>query len=105
MDRHDTIGQDLVNHCINDIAVLGARPLFFLDYIAAGKLEPAVFRQLLGGLAKACRAAGCAIIGGETGRRCPACIGKANTTWPAPSSALWIARRFWMDPLSDPATC
>jgi len=66
MDRHDTIGQDLVNHCINDIAVLGARPLFFLDYIAAGKLEPAVFRQLLGGLAKACRAAGCAIIGGET---------------------------------------
>ena len=66
MDRHDTIGQDLVNHCINDIAVLGARPLFFLDYVAAGKLEPAVFRQLLGGLAKACRAAGCAIIGGET---------------------------------------
>lgn len=66
MDRHDTIGQDLVNHCINDIAVLGARPLFFLDYVAAGKLEPAVFRQLLAGLAKACRAAGCAIIGGET---------------------------------------
>src|SRR5258705_6277011 len=66
MDRHDTIGQDLVNHCVNDIAVLGARPLFFLDYVAAGKLEPAVFRQLLAGLAKACRAAGCAIIGGET---------------------------------------
>jgi phosphoribosylformylglycinamidine cyclo-ligase len=66
MERHDTIGQDLVNHCINDIAVLGARPLFFLDYIAAGKLEPAVFRQLLGGFAKACRAGGCAIIGGET---------------------------------------
>jgi phosphoribosylformylglycinamidine cyclo-ligase len=66
MKRHDTVGQDLVNHCINDIAVLGARPLFFLDYIAAGKLEPAVFRQLLGGFAKACRAGGCAIIGGET---------------------------------------
>jgi phosphoribosylformylglycinamidine cyclo-ligase len=66
MDRHDTVGQDLVNHCINDIAVLGARPLFFLDYIAAGKLEPGVFRQLLGGFAKACKAAGCAIIGGET---------------------------------------
>ncbi|HEY5705239.1 MAG TPA: phosphoribosylformylglycinamidine cyclo-ligase [Terrimicrobiaceae bacterium] len=66
MDRHDTIGQDLVNHCINDIAVLGARPLFFLDYIAAGKLEPAVFKQLLGGFAKACKAANCAIIGGET---------------------------------------
>jgi len=66
VDRHDTVGQDLVNHCINDIAVLGARPLFFLDYIAAGKLEPAVFRQLLGGFAKACKAAGCALIGGET---------------------------------------
>ena len=66
MERHDTVGQDLVNHCINDIAVLGARPLFFLDYIAAGKLEPAVFNQLLGGLAKACKAARCALIGGET---------------------------------------
>jgi phosphoribosylformylglycinamidine cyclo-ligase len=66
VDRHDTVGQDLVNHCINDIAVLGARPLFFLDYIAAGKLEPAVFKQLLSGFAKACRAARCALIGGET---------------------------------------
>ena len=66
MDRHDTIGQDLVNHCINDIAVLGARPLFFLDYIAAGKIEAAVFKQLLSGFAKACKASGCALIGGET---------------------------------------
>jgi phosphoribosylformylglycinamidine cyclo-ligase len=66
MGRHGTIGQDLVNHCINDIAVLGARPLFFLDYIAAGKLEPDVFKQLLGGLAKACKAGKCALIGGET---------------------------------------
>jgi phosphoribosylformylglycinamidine cyclo-ligase len=66
VDRHDTVGQDLVNHCINDIAVLGAHPLFFLDYIAAGKLEPAVFKQLLSGFAKACRAARCALIGGET---------------------------------------
>jgi len=66
VDRHDTVGQDLVNHCINDIAVLGARPLFFLDYIAAGKLEPVVFRQLLSGFAKACRAGRCALIGGET---------------------------------------
>jgi phosphoribosylformylglycinamidine cyclo-ligase len=66
MDKHDTIGQDLVNHCVNDIAVLGARPLFFLDYIGAGKLDPVVFRQVLAGLVKACRAAGCALIGGET---------------------------------------
>ena len=66
MGRHDTIGQDLVNHCINDIAVLGARPLFFLDYIAAGKLDLTLFRSLLSGLAKACRGGGCALIGGET---------------------------------------
>jgi phosphoribosylformylglycinamidine cyclo-ligase len=66
MDRHDTVGADLVNHCVNDIAVLGARPLFFLDYIGAEKLEPRVFDQLLSGFAKACRTAGCALIGGET---------------------------------------
>jgi phosphoribosylformylglycinamidine cyclo-ligase len=66
MDRHDTVGADLVNHCVNDIAVLGARPLFFLDYIGAEKLEPRVFDQLLSGFARACRAAACALIGGET---------------------------------------
>jgi phosphoribosylformylglycinamidine cyclo-ligase len=66
MGRHDTVGADLVNHCVNDIAVLGARPLFFLDYIGAEKLEPRVFDQLLAGFTKACRAAGCALIGGET---------------------------------------
>src|SRR5258708_4611697 len=66
MDRHDTIGQDLVNHCINDIAVLGARPLFFLDYVGAEKLEPDVFEQLIAGFARACKAARCALIGGET---------------------------------------
>lgn len=66
MDRHDTVGADLVNHCINDIAVLGARPLFFLDYIGAEKLEPRVFQQILRGFSKACRAGGCALVGGET---------------------------------------
>ena len=66
MNRHDTVGADLVNHCINDIAVLGARPLFFLDYIGAEKLEPKVFDQILRGFTKACRAGGCALIGGET---------------------------------------
>jgi phosphoribosylformylglycinamidine cyclo-ligase len=66
LDRHDTIGQDLVNHCVNDIAVVGARPLFFLDYIGTGKLEPPVFGQILAGLVKACRVAGCALVGGET---------------------------------------
>src|SRR5947208_9114650 len=66
MDRHDTIGQDLVNHCVNDIAVLGAEPLFFLDYIGTGKLDPRVFADIIKGFAKACSANGCALIGGET---------------------------------------
>jgi phosphoribosylformylglycinamidine cyclo-ligase len=66
MDRHDTIGQDLVNHCVNDIAVLGAEPLFFLDYLGTGKIEPHVFKQILEGFAKACAENGCALIGGET---------------------------------------
>jgi phosphoribosylformylglycinamidine cyclo-ligase len=66
MGRHDTVGQDLVNHCINDIAVIGARPLFFLDYIAAESLDPVVFKQLLSGFSKACKTGGCALIGGET---------------------------------------
>ncbi|CAA9248814.1 MAG: Phosphoribosylformylglycinamidine cyclo-ligase [uncultured Chthoniobacterales bacterium] len=66
MNRHETVGADLVNHCINDIAVLGARPLFFLDYIGAERLEPAVFDQILAGFTKACREGGCALIGGET---------------------------------------
>ena len=64
--RHDTVGQDLVNHCIDDIAVLGAKPLFFLDYIASASLDPKVFKSLLGGFAKACKAGGCALVGGET---------------------------------------
>jgi phosphoribosylformylglycinamidine cyclo-ligase len=64
--RHDTIGQDLVNHCINDIAVIGAKPLFFLDYLASASLDPAVFSEILKGFAKACRDGGCALIGGET---------------------------------------
>ena len=66
LDRHDTVGADLVNHCVNDIAVLGARPLFFLDYIGCEALRPRVFNQLLRGFSRACRAAGCALIGGET---------------------------------------
>jgi phosphoribosylformylglycinamidine cyclo-ligase len=64
--KHDTIGQDLVNHCVNDILAQGARPLFFLDYVAFGKLEPQVLEEIVSGLASACRAHGCALIGGET---------------------------------------
>jgi phosphoribosylformylglycinamidine cyclo-ligase len=64
--RHDTIGEDLVNHCVNDIAVLGARPLFFLDYFATGALKPAVLEEVVRGMARACTANGCALVGGET---------------------------------------
>ncbi len=66
MNRHDTVGQDLVNHCVNDIAVLGAEPLFFLDYIGTGTLRPHVFSQLMAGFARACAANHCALLGGET---------------------------------------
>jgi phosphoribosylformylglycinamidine cyclo-ligase len=66
MNRHNTIGRDLVNHCVNDILVQGARPLFFLDYIATGKLDREILLSVVEGLAGACRDAGCALIGGET---------------------------------------
>jgi phosphoribosylformylglycinamidine cyclo-ligase len=63
---HDTIGVDLVNHCVNDILVQGARPLFFLDYLATGRLAPDVAEQIVRGMAAACRENGCALLGGET---------------------------------------
>jgi phosphoribosylformylglycinamidine cyclo-ligase len=63
---HDTIGADLVNHCVNDILVQGARPLFFLDYLATGRLSPDVAEQIVRGMSEACRANGCALLGGET---------------------------------------
>jgi phosphoribosylformylglycinamidine cyclo-ligase len=63
---HHTVGQDLVNHCVNDIAVQGATPLFFLDYLATGKLEDEIVEKVVQGISEACRANGCALIGGET---------------------------------------
>ncbi len=66
LEKHDTIGIDLVNHCVNDILTCGAEPLFFLDYIAMGKLKPEQIATIVQGLSQACRQVGCALIGGET---------------------------------------
>ncbi|HZD06159.1 MAG TPA: phosphoribosylformylglycinamidine cyclo-ligase, partial [Longimicrobiales bacterium] len=64
--RHDTVGRDLVNHCVNDILVQGARPLFFLDYLASGAMDEGVVASVVTGIATACRENGCALLGGET---------------------------------------
>ncbi|MBM3142069.1 MAG: phosphoribosylformylglycinamidine cyclo-ligase [Chloroflexi bacterium] len=66
VDKHDTIGIDLVNHCVNDVLTCGASPLFFLDYIAMGKLLPERVESIVSGIARACKSVGCALIGGET---------------------------------------
>jgi phosphoribosylformylglycinamidine cyclo-ligase len=65
-NRHDTVGQDLVNHCVNDILVCGATPLYFMDYFATGKLKPEIVEKVLSGFVHACRKNGCSLIGGET---------------------------------------
>jgi len=85
MGIHSTVGGDLVNHCVNDILTLGAEPLFFLDYLAMGKMDPNVVEQLVEGMSRACHSAGCALIGGETAEM-PVCTCRENTISLASSS-------------------
>jgi len=66
MDAHHTVGADLVNHCVNDIAVQGAAPMFFMDYFATGKLDPEIAEKVIAGISEACKHNGCALLGGET---------------------------------------
>lgn len=66
MNKHDTIGEDIVNHCINDIFTTGAKPLYFLDYLSLGKVNPETVKQIVSGMVRACKKANCALIGGET---------------------------------------
>ena len=66
MNRHDTVGQDIVNHCVNDILVMGAQPLFFMDYVGTAKVDPLVFKNVVSGLCKACKENKMALLGGET---------------------------------------
>ena len=93
MGLHNMVGVDLVNHCVNDIAVQGATPLFFLDYLASGKLDPEVSESVVTGLAEGCRANGCVLIGGETAQM-PGFISMGNTILPASLSALLTATRW-----------
>ena len=89
--RHDTVGQDIVNHCVNDILMQGAEPLFFMDYVGASKLDPDAFRDVISGLCKACRENGCALLGGETAEM-PGLTPRASTIWSGQLLARWRAR-------------
>ncbi|MCZ7628090.1 MAG: AIR synthase related protein [Microthrixaceae bacterium] len=86
--RYDTIGVDLVAMCVDDLVCQGAEPLFFLDYIAVGSLDPDQVQQLVSGIAKGCRQAGCALVGGEMAEH-PGRWSRASSTWSDSRSGWW----------------
>jgi len=100
-NKHDTVGADLVNHCVNDVAVLGARPLFFLDYIGTEKLESRVFSELLSGFSKACRAGQLRADRWRDSADAGNVSAAANTIWRVASSASSIAARSSMEARSE----
>ena len=103
MDKHDTVGQDCVAMSINDVLVQGAEPLFFLDYIAVGKLDPVQVASIVKGVANACKESGCALLGGETAENA-GFYAKDDTIWPALASASSTATKSLPAKRSRPAT-
>jgi phosphoribosylformylglycinamidine cyclo-ligase len=103
LDRHDTVGFDLVGMVVDDLVVCGAEPLFMLDYVACGKVVPERMADIVGGIAEACQAAGCALIGGETAEH-PGMLEETSTTWPAPVSGWSRPMPCWAASGSAPAT-
>ena len=103
MNVHHTVGADLVNHCVNDIAVQGAAPMFFMDYLAVGKLDRGIAEKVIEGLADACKHNGCALIGGETAEM-PASMPTANMISPDLLSAWSSAKKLSLGRLSSPET-
>ena len=98
-DRHDTIGIDLVAMCSNDIAVVGAEPLLFLDYYATGKLDIDVAAEVVTGIGRGCELAGCALVGGETAEM-PGMYDGGTTTWRGSAWASWRRTRSLMAAMS-----
>lgn len=99
LNRHDTVGIDLVAMCVNDVLTCGAEPLFFLDYLATGKLNQEQLTQVVAGISAGCQLSGCALLGGETAEM-PDFIRRESMTWQDFASALWKKVRCWMVPKS-----